>query len=98
MKNLENGKYLFFAIGGFAYILKTDNEKKSKKLCKTILDKFMKENNLDCNNFTEKQVNDTIEKIMKESSFVELEKKTDYVSLKSRYFGGAYKYTDFKVC
>lgn len=28
MKNLENGKYLFFAIGGFAYILKTDNDKK----------------------------------------------------------------------
>lgn len=95
---MENGKYLFFEKGGKAYILRTDNEKKSTKICKMILDGFMKFNSLDYKNYSDEVVNNTIENIKQNSSFVELENKDGYISLKSKYFGGAYKFNDFVVC
>ena len=95
---MENGKYLFFEKGGKAYIVRTDNERKSTKICKLILDGFMKFNGLSYNNYSDEVVNNTVENIKENSSFVELENKNDYISLRSKYFGGAYKPNDFVVC
>lgn len=95
---MENGKYLFFEKFGKAYIVKTNNKNKTKDLCRQVLDGFMRYNNLDYNKYTEKNINDTLFVINRDSCFVDLELKDDYISLKSKYFGGAYKLTDFVVC
>lgn len=98
MEKLENGKYLFFEKYGKAYIVKTDNVKKSKNLCNKILNGYLKYNKLENNNYPEKVINDTLYVISRDSSFADIELKNDYVSLKAKYFGGAYKFSDFVVC
>lgn len=95
---MENGKYLFFSIWGKAFILKTDNERKSYKICKRILDKIMEFKNLSYEGCPQEKIDRTVGQIMVESSFVDLEKKNDYISIKSKYFGGAYNFNDFVIC
>lgn len=98
MEKLENGKYLFCNFRGKAYIVRTEKDRKNKTDINSIAKKFIDVNNINKDIFPENFDEVLYNYILKNSSFVELENKTGYISLRSKCFGGAYQREDFINC